>query len=181
MKKIMNFNIDARTRTLIYVTGGLVLAFLFQKFFLSALNVKIKNISRQIQLKEVDLKSGTAIQNKKEMIAEDYKAYKDYLKDKGSSDTDVVAKFLKEVETIAQKTQIAIVSLTPDNESHEVGGNKVFYADAKIEANLDQFYSFLNEIQNSRLLIKIDKLGISVKDEAGSALRIDATISMTAV
>ena len=179
MEKNVNFNVNARTRMLVYLTAGVILIFLFVNFFFPALGLKIKNIDKQIKLKEVELKSAINIQNKKEDIAADYKAYNGYLAENKISEADMLAGFLKEVESIAQRTKVSIVNFTPGDQSREIGGNKVFYADARLEATPDQFYSFLNAIHASRLLIKVDKLVITAKDENASALRVDATISMT--
>ena len=181
MKKLINFNLNPRARILAYVAGGVIFLFLFEKFFFSNLRARIKTIDKEIRLKEVELKTGVGIQDKKGQIGLDYKIYSGYLGDQKASAVDNQTAFLKELEGIAQKTGVSIVNLTPDNQSKEVGGSKVFYADARLEATVDQFYSFLGEIQNSKLLIKIDKLTISAKDENASSLRLDTTISMTAL
>jgi hypothetical protein len=183
LKKMMNFDLTPRAKLLAYVTAALVFVFIFEKLFFAPLRVRIKTVDKQIKLKELELKTGVAIQNKKESIMEDYKKYKSYLQDRESkpSDADLVAKFLKELENIAQRTHVSIVNLTPDDQIRTLDGNKIFYADARIEVTLDQFYSFLSEIQSSKLLIKIDKMAVSTKDENASALRMDATISMTAI
>ncbi len=179
MEKSTKFNLNTRTRILVYAAAAVIFIFLSEKFFFSNLGARIKNIDRQIKLKEVELKSGVSIQNKKEDIMTDFQTFKGYLNENSMSDADLEAGFLKEMEKIAQKSKVSIVSLTPGDKKSGIGGNEVFYADARIEATLDQFYSFLYEIQSSKLLIKIERMSISVKDENASALRADATISMT--
>lgn len=177
IKKLMKF--DTRTKILAGVTMAVISIFVFEKFFFAGLRTRIKNIDREIKLKEVGLKSAIAIQNKKGTIELDYKAYKAYIDTKQLSDAGRVANFLKELESIAQKTRVSIINLTPNEQNKTIDGNKVFYADMRVEASIDELYAFLNEIQNSKLLIKVDKAAISTKDEAASTLRVDTTVSMT--
>jgi len=121
------------------------------------------------------------IQNRKEFITEDNKAFDRYFGQGKDSDVKLVTDFLKEIEVIAQKTRVSIVNLSPENKSREEGGYKKFYADLRFEAASEQLYQFLNEIQNSRLLIKVEKIAITSRDESAASLKVDATISMAAL
>jgi len=179
LKKILNLN--TRQNFLAAAAILLVALFLFEKLFLSGLRTKIRAMDQEIKKAETGLAVAMNVQARKEFITEDNKAYDRYFGQGKISDVKLVTDFLKEIEVIAQKTRISIVSLNPDNKPREDGGYKKFYADLRFEASSEQIHQFLNEIQNSGLLIKAEKIAITSRDESAASLRVDATISMAAL
>lgn len=179
LKKMLNLN--ARQNFLAAAAVLLVALFLFDKLFLSGLRTKTKSMDQEIKKAETELAVAMNVQNRKELITEDNKAYDRYFGQGALSDVKIVTDFLKEIETIAKKTGISIVNLNPDNKAREEGGYKKFYADLRFEAASEQLYRFLNEIQNSGLLIKIEKITVTSRDESAASLKVDTTISIAAL
>jgi len=157
-----------------------VLIFLAERFFTTGIKEKAKKASLETRVAEEKLKQGLNIEKDKDLIQSEYKTYEPYLKQE-PQDTDVVAKFLKEIENITQSSGVLVLNLTPENMPEKEEGYKKFRADLKAEASLDQLFAFLYRIQDSKLLIKLDKVSIAPKDESASTFRIDTTISIASL
>jgi len=166
-------------KILSYVAGGIICVFFIEKFFFAGLRAKINTLNQQIKKEEVDLKIGIDIQKRKDSILKDYNNYKDYLSGQNISDKEIFTGFLKEIEKLAQESGLSIINLTPQNEPQKIRDYTKYNADLKAEAPLEKFFDFLNRIQNDKLLVKLDKLSLSPKDEQASLLKIEATISIT--
>lgn len=169
----------SREKVLLYGVVIIVLFFLVDKFFLAGLRLKAKGINQKIKLQEANLKMGTDIQNRKEKIFTDSKNYKVYLEEvEGMPDREIVAKFLREIETISQESGVAIVNLNPQNQPEDLKEYKRYKVDMRAEANPEQLANLLYKVQSSRLLIKFDKLSLTPKDEEASVLRVEASVSI---
>lgn len=170
--------LEKRKKILVYLIAAVALAFFIQRAVFSGFIVKLKKLNSQIKLEEEKLKMGVAVQKKKDEILQDYKDYSAYLKI-GTQDREIAAKFLKEIEKISQASGVSVVNLNPDNQPEVSKEFKKFKAELRLDANMEQLLNFLYKIQESALLIKINKLSIESKDEQSGALRIEAAVSIT--
>lgn len=171
--------INNREKILIYFIAALILFFLIERLLFSGLRGKSKAISQQIKVEEARLKSGLEIQKRKEKIEAECKELKPYLeKTEGISEQEIFAKFLKEVEKIAQDAGVSIVNLSPQGEIQEEADSKKYDAEFRAEGNLTQIFTFIYKIQTNTLLIKLDKMTLSPKDEQANITKIAATISL---
>jgi hypothetical protein len=93
-------------------------------------------------------------------------------------DRELIATFLKETERLTQQSGVAIVDLTPDHSPSKTAGHTTYKAQLKAEAALEPILTFLYQLQNSRLLLRLDRFSLTPKDELASAIRLDATISV---
>lgn len=171
--------VKKREKILIFLVAGIIFIFLANKFLILGLKAKLKKINLQIRLEEEKLRQGLRIQKEKDRIIEEYKKYSEYFKAE-SQDREIVAKFLKEIENITQGSGVLVVNMTPENQPEQVQGYKKFRADLRAEAGVEQLFNFLYKIQESKLLIKLDKISIAPKNEEASVLRIETTISIVA-
>ena len=113
-----------------------------------------------------------------DQIIAEYKDYEEYLNIEKLPDKEVFTKFLKEVESIAQESGISILNLAPQNTPEVALGYKKYNADLRAEAKLEQLFNFLDKIDQSTFLIRLDKLSLVPKDEQASALRMETVISI---
>jgi len=173
--------INRREKLLIYAVAGIILFFLIERFLFSGLRGKAKSVSQQIRIEEARLRAGLDIQERKDKITAEYKELKPYLeKTEGISDREIFAKFLKEAEKVAQGAGVSIVSLSPQDETLDEPEDVKYNADLRAEGNINQVLDLMGRIQNSPLLVKIDKMSLSSKDEKASTIKVEAVLSMVA-
>jgi hypothetical protein len=171
--------INKRERLLAYAIAGLIGAFLIEKFLFSDLRGGAKKIEQQIKVEEAKLRLELDLQKRKDSIASELKDYKPYLDSmEGISEREISAKFLKEAEKMAQEAGTSIVSLSPKDEPQDMTDYIKHDADFKAEGTLSQIINFVGKVQNSRLLIMLDKMSLSPKDEQAGTMKIEATLSL---
>lgn len=154
-----------------------VLVFFMERVVFSGLIVKLKRLNRQIKLDEEKLKRALAIQKEKDRILQDHRDYSAYLSTE-TEDRQVIAKFLKEIENISQASKVSVVSLNPDNQPEITKDFKRFKAEFRLDTDMEHLFYFLDRVQTSNLLIKINKLSLAPRDEQSGILRLEATISI---
>ena len=163
-----------------YLAGIGVIAVILVVMTVRPLVKKISQLQQIIKMTQMNIKDGLKVQLKKDKILKEYSECKIYLTKQGESDQEITSNFLKELETIAQKSKISIVSLSPSEVSGKESENKnVYYADFKAEGPIEVILRFLDNIQESKSLIKIDRFNISAKGKNVQNLKFDAKISIT--
>ena len=165
-----------RQRLLWIATISLAVVFLGDRVLLSGIRAKNHALKRAITDEEVTLRSGVGIQKRRGLIETEQKKYAGYFLP-AASDRELIGKFLKETERIAQEAGVSIIDLTPDHQPSK-GLDKLYKAQLKAEATVEQFLNLLYKLQTSRLLIKLERFSITPKDERADAVRLETTISM---
>jgi len=161
--------------------GVLAAIFVTDRLVLAALRNKQGLVMSQISAMEKEFRSRKGIVLRKDKIDSEFLAYKKYILDPEKfTERDLLVKFLKEVEVSAQESGLSIVNLTPQNEVEQdkETKHKKYLLELRAESSFQQLISFLSRIQRSKLLVHLERLSITAKDEQSSALRIETTVSM---
>lgn len=147
------------------------------RYFFMPVATKLSQRRQEIRTEEARLKTSLAIEKRKDRIISEYNQYQRYLEVKNDlSDAEIVTRFLKDIENIAQESGLSIITLNPQNQPDQSQGYRTYTADLRAEATLKQLLTFLHKIQDNQLLIKLDKLSVTAKDEQANMLRLDTTI-----
>ena len=170
-------NLDKRKRILIASCAAVVLIFFAQKVIFTGFISKLRKLNSQIRLEEEKLKRGLVVQKSKDKVTQDYRRYASYL---GSDipERELSATFLREIENISKMSGVSMVSLNPVNEPEVTKDFKRLKADFRLDTDMESLLMFLNKVQESKLLIKIDKISLASRDEESGIIRVEASISM---
>lgn len=163
-------------KIILYIAAGAVIIFGGERFFISGLYCRFSDLHRRVKLAESELKKAIAIQKTKDKITADYEESKPYLELAAAGEKQVIAQLLKEIESIISASGGTVVNLNPQEKSDKAN---VYKADFRLELTFRQLIKFLSEVERSKLLIKLDKIAVTSKDEAAAALRIDGVVSIT--
>ena len=166
-----------REKPLLFISMGLAVAYLSDRLLFSGLQTKNQTLRRQIAAEEVTLRMGVGIQKRKGTILNEQKKYAAYFLP-AAPERELIAKFLKEAERIAQESGVTIADLTPENQPAKGSSVKTYKAQLKAEATVEQLLSFLSKLHTSRLLMRLERFSVTPKDEQASLLRLETTISM---
>jgi len=166
-------------KTIVYAVAAVLGIFLIERFFFAGLREKIKGLNQQIKLEETNLKIGMSMRKQKDKISNENSRYKTYLEITDStSEREIITRFLKEVEKVADDSGISVINLSPENQIDKLKNCKKYNADLRAEGPEDKIFNFLNKIQASNLLVEVDKFSIVSKDEQADSLRLETTISI---
>lgn len=170
-----------REKIIAVVLGGILFLFIAEKLFFSNIFSRIRKLKQQIKLEETNLNIGIQMQKKKDRIRNEYRAYESYLKVSEEPEQEIIANFLKEIEKIAQEAGVSIANLSPQSQAEQFKEGKRYKADLRAEGPVEKILTFLYKVQNSSLLIKLDKLSITPKDPQAETLKLDTIVSLTVI
>ncbi|MFA6350111.1 MAG: hypothetical protein WCY12_04220 [Candidatus Omnitrophota bacterium] len=174
----MKFDLKGKKNIVIVAACAVVVFILVGRFVFVELVSRSNQLGREIKVAEANLAKIIELQKRKDAIASDIKKYQPYLLGNKLDDQDKIEVLLKEVERVARETGVSVLNLSPQ-EKPEAGAEATKHkADLRLEARSDQIYNLINKIQADSLLILIDKITISPKDDEASTLKADATISL---
>ena len=167
-----------REKIILVVVLGVAGVFFIQKLIITRLYAKIKDQRREIRLAEARLKKNIAIQKVKDEVSTDYERYGLYLTMSTDNEKQIVAELLKEIESIVHSSQGSIVTLSPQAEWEKEKTYKNFKVNFRIEVTFPQLLQFFGAVEDSKRLIRLEKLTIASKSEKNSLLNVDGTISL---
>jgi len=173
---MIKIQLKGKQKILVYTIISILVCLFIGRFIFFSLGVRLKQLKQQTKLAEANLKKGLEMQKQKDMISSDYDKYQAFLIIEKMEQRQIIEELLKEVERIAKDSGASILNLSPQEAAEQAKGR--YNADLRIEANAEQILNFLYKIQESKLLIKLDKISVSPKDEQASTLKAEATISI---
>jgi len=174
---MIKIQLKGKQKILVYTVISILVCLFIGRFIFFSLGTRLKQLKQQTKLAEANLKKGLEMQKQKGMISSDYDKYQVFLITEKMEQRQIIEELLKEVERIAKDSGASILNLSPQEAAEQGKGR--YNADLRIEANAEQILNFLYKIQESKLLIKVDKISVSLKDEQASTLKAEATISIT--
>jgi Tfp pilus assembly protein PilO len=168
--------LSKRVKFLVFVTaiGGIL--FLSDIFLFSPLSKESKALNREIIKTEVALRKALELQSRKEQTLQEYKNIEEYLKLKGS-DEEIVASFLREIETKARKAGVSIIDLKPQSRRQTGGDYREYLIDLRLEGKMEEIVDFIYGVESSKFLLKAKSVSLNLKDEATSLLKGEIKIS----
>jgi len=165
----------SKNRNIIIIS--LVAIIILAIFVIKPLINKIESIQKNLRFAEVGIKESLQVKTQKIDIENEYLQYEMYLNEAGSSKRERIGNFLKEIERLSQEADISITNLSP-LETEEKEGLDAYGADFKSEGGIEDILFFINKIQESKMLIKLDSFSFSPKNDAASILKLNAKIVM---
>lgn len=150
------------------------LAFLDRMVINVSLN-KIKSLDKEIEVKESEIKNYLKILAQKNRIQIQSANYSSYLGGEKSENEEFTV-FLKEIESLANKTEIYLIDMKPAG-TKDLGNSKKFLINLNCEAKMGQLVTFMYSIETSNKLLTIDKYQISPKSKDSSLAKCSMVIS----
>ena len=160
-KKISQFS--SRERILAIVGVGIFLVMTLDRIVLGPLLRQTHKTRQEIQSLERILRNHYQILQRKDSVLADLKRHEGYLTPGGSPETEV-ARFLKEVEAVAQKSQVSLA----DIKSLPPVGNALYdqyVLGLNCEATLKQWLEFVYLLEHSSSLFEVESGTLTLKEK----------------
>ena len=158
-----------------YFCVSLLLLFILDRLIFRPLAGKITSLVQEIHATEAKLARGLRTERQKDLILKQYGAYEDYLKLKGS-DEEIVSAFLSEIERLSRDAGISVSDIKPRG-TKELGLYKEYTIEVRCDASLKDLVKFLYRMNDSKLLLKVNKLSLSLADENSELLKTSMVIT----
>lgn len=177
----MKLAFSGKKKIMLYIVSALLCGVFVFRFVFLGMKKNLDQVKRQIKVAEAELARSHGIEKIKAIVQADYDKFQLFLRASDMDQRQISEEFLKESEKLAKDSGVSVISLNPQEKAEEVKGMKVYKVDMRIEARPDQVMAFLYHIQESKFLVRLDKLVLSPKDENAVLLKGEVTIALTVI
>ncbi|NQU74092.1 MAG: hypothetical protein HQ547_05235 [Candidatus Omnitrophica bacterium] len=172
------FKLKGNKKIFLYVGVFICMAVFILHFLFSVLGNRLKQLDSQVRLAEADLQQVLGIQKEKDVVSARCAKYQSYLEVDYWDERRATEELLKTVEEIARKAGVVVINLSPDQAIEESREYKKYKANLRIESTLEQMLSFLHKIEQESLLIKVEQVSASPKDEEAYTIRSEIALGI---
>lgn len=158
-----------RERHLFIGTIAVVCVAMGYIIILEPLTNRWKALGRQIEQKTVKLNKNLSILQQEKRIKSEFAKYAEHTRSMGA-DEEVIATLLKIIESKASGTATRITNIRP-KPVKDRGFYKEFSFEVMSESSLEDLLQFVYELQNSKELLKVKRLTLTLKSGQASTLR----------
>lgn len=148
---------------------------LFDRLLLAPTMSKLEAINQEIAKEIETIRQDRHFLKYKDRILKESKLYEPYYVEKLPSEEDIIAGFLKKIESIAINAGITLVRVSPSNGNADT--NYVEYqADLECTGKVEDLLVFMHKIDTSKDLMKIVKFNIVSKKSDADEVKATMTI-----
>lgn len=167
--------LSKRERTFFYLSVSLIMIMVLQRFVFQPLSDKLTTLEQEIRAREVSLIKGLRVDKQRDQILKEHKRYEGYLKI-GGSDEEIISQFLREIERLGRESGVSLLDIKPQS-TNKKSIYKEYIIEVRLEAPMKDVIGFLYHLNNSSLLLKVEKFILNLKDESTDILKISMLIS----
>jgi len=161
---------------MVAVAGTLIFILACYQFIFVSINAKMRGLQNQVASREKLLAEILSLERRKSDILAEYTKVKGYCF-LALSEKEMMTRVLKEVEKITQDSNVNVVSLFPVQDFTSERNCRKYQIELQVEGDTRQIFLFLNAIQSSSYLLKVERFSLTSKGAEGTALKFDSTIS----
>lgn len=171
MRKLNN-----KEKGLLIVIGLLSLLFMIKSFILGPIYEKTGIYSEEIEKAKMDIRRYLALEDNRTEILKAQRQIGGYSSLRGS-DEEKSAMVMSKIEAEARKSKLQILDMNSAGTSKVKGGVVTLYRiSLRAEGQLNNILDFISGIEGADILLQVEKIALSSKDETGTILKMDATI-----
>ncbi len=167
--------LSKREKLILYGAVFFVLLTMADRLIVSPISSKLKSLDKEIMEKESSVQTNIELLARKDKIIAETKKYSRLLGGEQSKE-ELVTSLLKEIEGLANKSEVYIIDIKPAG-SKDSGAVREYLISLNAEAQMEQLIEFMYSIENSSQLLSVDKYQISPKARESSVAKCSMSIS----
>ncbi len=177
LEKILGFYTRSSKREKIYiiVAGAVVSVLLLDQAILRPIVTTFRNMDIEVNDLKTNIRRSVHLLSQKERMTKEMEQFADYAVESKSPEEETLS-LLKHIEELANKTSLNLLYVKPagTNPSEVI---QKYYVTMESEGQIQQLIQFFYEIENSRLLLRIEKYILQPTDTGSSVIKCSATVS----
>lgn len=167
--------LSKRERLIAIAAFGVVLVLVTDQLVIRQILSSLNSLNQQTRDLENNIRKNVRLLSQKERMMAEIEKYKVYSVETKSAEEETVA-LLKHIEELAHQSSVNLLYAKPANSKTDEAVKK-FVVTLECEGQMDQMIKFFYEIENSTLLLKIDKFTLQPASRGSSVVKCGATIS----
>ncbi|MBN1913546.1 MAG: hypothetical protein JW788_04010 [Candidatus Omnitrophica bacterium] len=168
-------HLSKREKSVLYITVCAVSFLLLDRLVISPVFSRITSLNKEILERKTAIRKNMLILSQKDRIASESAKYATFLSKMKSEDEEMTL-LLKEIESLANKTNISLIDMKPTG-LKSAGPYKKFLVNLNCEAQMEQVLDFMYNIENSSKLLIIERYQLGPKARESSIARCSMTIA----
>ncbi|MDD5108530.1 MAG: hypothetical protein PHC29_03360 [Candidatus Omnitrophica bacterium] len=169
--------LNTKEKLLSICIGLLLGLFVIKTFVLGPIYEKTAVFTEEIEQSKMAIRKYVALEANRTEILKAQKQIEGYSSLRGS-DEEQSAMVMSKVEAEARKSKLQILDMNFVGSSKVKGGVVNLYSvSLRAEGQLKNVLDFISGIEGANILLQVEKITLSAKDDMGTILKIDATIS----
>lgn len=168
--------LTAKEKILSICIGLLLGLFAIKSFVLAPIYDKTAIFAAEIEQSKMAIRKYLALEHHRTEILKAQQQIEGYSSLRGS-DEEKSAMVMSKVEAEARRSKLQILDMNSVGSSKVKGGVVTLYrVSLRAEGQLKNILDFISGIEGANILLQVEKIALSAKDETGNVLKIDATI-----
>lgn len=159
MKAVFLSNLSKREKAIVLLTVSVVVLAVIYLSAVEPLLARFNKLNSEIGLKKRKLEKIYQLLGHREKIEAEYeKLVRATIKE--SSDEEIIASILNQMEALARSSGVQINNIRPERVKEEAGYKRLSI-EVSTESNVDALFKFIYNLETSPALLKIERLQIS--------------------
>ena len=167
--------LTAKEKILAFCVGLVLAFFVLKNFVLGPIYDSIGVYTQEITRSKALMRRYMSLEHNRLEILKAQKQIEGYLSLKGT-DEDKAAMVLSKIESEARKAKLQIVDMNSSGVTKEKNSVTLYRVSLRAEGQLKNLLDFLTGLESANILLQVEKLTLSAKDDTGSVLKIEAAI-----
>ena len=149
------------------------------RLIINPIRERFQRINQAIKISEKQLRHDLRNVQLKDQIEKEFEKYVEYVERSGSDDQEK-AKILIEIQSLADQTNVNVVSQKPQS-TKTVDFYKEFAVEIEAEGEIEALITFLHRINVSTQLLRVEKLRLNNKEQGTKILKSSMLITKVLV
>lgn len=170
--------LSQREKIILYLSITIVMAMAVDQLVVSPIHKSVQSVDQRIHDMEANIKRSIQLLGQKEQMMKEAEHYATYAAASKPSEDEILV-LLKQVQELASQASVNLLYSKPGG--GETKERNVYRVSLECEGQMDQVINFFFAIENSKLLLRIEKYSLQPTAKGSSVVKCAATVSMIGI
>ena len=172
--------LSKREKMILYVTSFVISALVLDRFVVRPIVKTLHSLNQEARDLQTNIKKSVRLLAQKDRMMSEAKQYAAYSTESKSPEEETVA-LLKHVEELANHSSVNLLYAKPGGSQQAPEQIAKHYVNLELEGQMEQLINFFYEIENSKMLLRIEKYTLQPTAKGSSVVKCTATVSKAIV
>jgi Tfp pilus assembly protein PilO len=179
---IQNFiaGLNEGQKKLFVIAVVIVIAALFDRLLIAPTMSRLSSINEDIAKEETTIRQDMRFMRYKDRILRESKEIEPYLTQNVSTDEEMIAAFLRKIESLATQSNVNLIKINPAPGEQDAEYWK-YQADLECSGNLADVVTFMHKVNSDKELMKVDKFTLNGKKSDTDDIKASMTVEKIVV
>ena len=170
--------LSKREKTIFYATATVISLMVLDQAIIRPILNTLGSLDQQIVDLETNIKKSVRLLGQKERMLKESEYFATFAGQSKSPEEGALA-LLKNIQEVANDTSVNLLYVKPAGGAAADGA--IYKVNLEAEGQMDQLINFFYQIENSKLLFRIEKYTVQPAAKGSSVIKCVATVSMAGV